>query len=66
VRCPSREHASGMVNDARRRKYLLKGPWSAPPLENCVRITVGPLDLMQRFWAECKDTVVEHASRKPQ
>jgi histidinol-phosphate aminotransferase len=63
VRCPSRDHASALMAEARARKYLLKGPWSAPPLENCVRITVGPLDLMRRFWVDCGDVVVEHASR---
>jgi histidinol-phosphate aminotransferase len=63
VRCPSREHASRLMAEARARKYLLKGPWSSPPLENCVRVTVGPLDLMRRFWADCGGIVVEHGSR---
>ena len=65
VRCPSREHAVRLMAEARQRKYLLKGPWSGVPLENCVRITVGPLDLMQRFWADCKGAFVEHASQRP-
>jgi len=65
VRCPSREHAARLIAEARRQKYLLKGPWTAPPLENCVRITTGPLDLMQRFWADCNGAVIKHGSRAP-
>jgi histidinol-phosphate aminotransferase len=63
VRCPSREHAKSLLAEARRRKYLLKGPWGGQPLENCIRVTVGPLELMQRFWADCKDVVLEHGAR---
>jgi histidinol-phosphate aminotransferase len=60
VRCPSRDHAERLIAEARSRNYLLKGPWSGVPLENCVRITIGPLELMQRFWADCKDVILRH------
>ena len=61
LRCPSAEDGRAIIAGARDRKYLLKGPWTAAPLENCVRVSVGPLALMQKFWSDCKEIVSEHA-----
>lgn len=62
VRCPSAEAGMALIAEARRRRYLLKGPWTAPPLNNCVRVSIGPLELMQTFWSECGDIVKQHAT----
>jgi histidinol-phosphate aminotransferase len=64
VRCPTAEHGREMIAQARTRKYLLKGPWTAAPLENCVRVSIGPRELMHRFWTECGEIVTRHASRR--
>jgi histidinol-phosphate aminotransferase len=64
VRCPSVESGRAVITAARNRKYLLKGPWTAAPLENCVRISVGPLALMKRFWADCKDILTHYATHR--
>lgn len=62
VRCPSAESGRAMIAAARERKYLLKGPWTAAPLQNCIRISVGPLALMQRFWTDCRYIVTQYAT----
>jgi histidinol-phosphate aminotransferase len=62
VRCPSAEAGMALIAEARRRRYLLKGPWTAAPLHNCVRVSIGPLELMQKFWSECEDIVKQHAA----
>jgi histidinol-phosphate aminotransferase len=64
VRCPSMSAGRALISEARRRNYLLKGPWSAPPLQNCVRVSVGPLELMTRFWSDCEDILLQHAARQ--
>lgn len=62
VRCPSADHGREMVEQARQRRYLLKGPWTGAPLENCVRIGIGPLQLMQSFWSDCAEVLRRHAA----
>lgn len=62
VKCNSSDDAKAMMHHARQRKYLLKGPLNFPPLENHVRITVGPPDLMRKFWADCGETIIHYAS----
>lgn len=64
VRCPSLDQARELIAQARQRRYLLKGPWTAVPLVNCVRIGVGPLDLMRRFWTDCAQIVRQFAARR--
>ena len=44
-RCPPGE----LVERLRARGYLVKGPFSAPCLADCIRVTLGPPDLMERF-----------------
>jgi histidinol-phosphate aminotransferase len=57
VRCRSADECRTAIAGARQRGYLLKGPWMQAPLTNCLRISTGPLDLMQRFWADCGDLI---------
>jgi histidinol-phosphate aminotransferase len=63
VRCKSADECRAAIAAARERGYLLKGPWMQPPLTNCLRISTGPLDLMQRFWNDCAD-LIKAAARK--
>jgi hypothetical protein len=37
---------------------LLKGPLNFSPLENFIRITVGPKKLMERFWDDCSEILL--------
>jgi histidinol-phosphate/aromatic aminotransferase/cobyric acid decarboxylase-like protein len=46
------------VDLLRERGYLVKGPFSAPCLADCIRITLGPPDLMARFCDVLEDVVV--------
>lgn len=64
VRCPSLDQARDLIAQAKQRRYLLKGPWTSAPLENCVRIGIGPLDLMKKFWADCAHIVTQYAARR--
>ncbi len=64
LRCTSAEAARDLIAEARRRTYLLKGPFASFPLENCVRISVGTVGLMKTFWADCKDIVLRYAARR--
>lgn len=47
------EHARNVLIDVREKNYLLKGPFSFYPLENCIRITVASKELMSKFWDDC-------------
>lgn len=38
-----------LVERLRERRYLVKGPFSAPCLRDCVRVTLGPPELMAEF-----------------
>lgn len=60
IRCGSLDQGREALNELRRRGYLLKGPFSFAPLQNCIRISIGPLALMQRFWADCGDVLKAH------
>lgn len=53
VACPSADAAREIINQASEKKYLIKGPFSEFPLKNYVRITTGPLSLMESFWDDC-------------
>jgi histidinol-phosphate aminotransferase len=61
MRCKSLDGGRELIAETRIRRYLLKGPFTSSPLENCVRISIGPLDLMRTFWFDCKDMVLRHA-----
>lgn len=55
IRYPELEFAVSAVKGALEKGYSLKGPFTFSPLENCIRISIGPLALMQKFWADCSD-----------
>jgi histidinol-phosphate/aromatic aminotransferase/cobyric acid decarboxylase-like protein len=65
LRCPSLEDARKIIDEAKKKKYLLKGPFTAYPLENCVRVTVGPLCLMKNFWDDCREIITRYALAHP-
>lgn len=63
LRCPSIENAQKIILETKQKKYLLKGPFTIFPLENCIRISIGPLALMKKFWEDCQETIVHYSSK---
>lgn len=63
IPCPNEESAKHIMSFAKIKKYLLKGPFKEKPLNNYVRITTGPLELMKSFWTDCGAYILEHASK---
>jgi histidinol-phosphate aminotransferase len=57
IRVSSRIHPATLVERLRERGYLIRGPFTAPCLRDCVRITLGPPDLMSRFCDALEDVV---------
>lgn len=64
LKCPSFEKGEEIITKANNCGYLLKGPFTFKPLENYIRITVGPLKLMQQFWNDCSQFITNNASQK--
>jgi histidinol-phosphate aminotransferase len=62
IRCGSMEQGGAALAEIRRRGYLLKGPFGFRPLENCIRVSIGPLDLMRRFWADCAEVLKAYSA----
>ena len=58
IRCARLIEPSRLVELLRERGYLVKGPFSAPCLADCIRITLGPPDLMGRFCDVLEEVVV--------
>jgi histidinol-phosphate aminotransferase len=63
LECASYESAVQLVASAREFGYAIRGPLSGYPLENFVRITAGPPDLMRQFWSQCSSKIFECAKR---
>lgn len=53
IRCASDAEARTALSEMRALGYLLKGPFGFSPLENCIRVSVGPESLMRDFWRDC-------------
>ena len=49
IRVAGRCSPARLVDSMKTRGYLIKGPFSAPCLEGCIRVTLGPPDLMAAF-----------------
>jgi histidinol-phosphate aminotransferase len=49
IRCADRIDPATLVDRLSDRGYLVKGPFSAPSLRECVRVTLGPPQLMMQF-----------------
>ncbi len=62
IRCMSQEHGQIALAELRQRGYLLKGPFTFAPLENCIRVSIGPLELMRRFWADGGEILKTHSA----
>jgi histidinol-phosphate aminotransferase len=58
VKYPNIEIVKKVLWGTREKKYLLKGPFSFAPLENCLRITIGPEKVMRKFWDECSEVLI--------
>ena len=59
--CLTEEDAKNLILFARNKKYLLKGPFKENPINNYIRITTGPLSLMQAFWRDCSEGILEYS-----
>lgn len=59
IGCRSMEKAKKALAKLQEKKYLLKGPYSSFPLTNYIRVTIGPLELMKKFWNESIDIIKE-------
>jgi histidinol-phosphate aminotransferase len=49
IRVGDRIEPAVLVERLRERRYLIKGPFGAPCLRDCVRVTLGPPQLMAEF-----------------
>jgi histidinol-phosphate aminotransferase len=63
MRCPGIDTAK-VVESMKRRGYLIKGGFRAPAIRDCIRATVGPADLMQRFLGDLKLSFEEQSQSK--
>lgn len=61
VPCLDEKSAKDLLSFAKSKKYLLKGPFKEEPINNYIRITVGPLVLMKSFWSDCGDAIVQYS-----
>jgi len=57
IGCKSLNDANLALEKISNKKYLLKGPYLSYPLENFIRVTIGPLELMKKFWEDCSDII---------
>jgi histidinol-phosphate aminotransferase len=57
IRCGGVVDPGRLVGLLRDRGYLVKGPFSAPCLADCIRITLGPPALMARFCDTLEDVL---------
>ena len=49
IRCADRVEPGVLVDLMHDRGYLVKGPFTAPCLADCIRVTLGPSALMAQF-----------------
>jgi histidinol-phosphate aminotransferase len=64
IPCPDEAHAKNIIAFARDKKYTLKGPFREDPINNCVRVSTGSLQIMQAFWKDCGDNILLNAIKK--
>jgi histidinol-phosphate aminotransferase len=57
VRVGHRVPPADLVASLRMRGYLVRGPFAAPCMADCIRITVGPPALMEAFCDVLHETV---------
>jgi histidinol-phosphate aminotransferase len=57
IRVAHRISPPRLVNALKERGYLVKGPFDAPCISDCIRVTLGSSELMQRF-AECMKDII--------
>lgn len=62
--CPSEESAITLVEEARKLGYAIRGPLATPPLADFVRITAGPLSVMETFWEQSQELILNLAARR--
>ena len=62
--CRSNAAAAELVDSIREQGFAIRGPLVGPPLDGFVRVTAGPLAMMQEFWRDTKPLFLEFASRR--
>ena len=63
VKCNSQEDSVLAVKAITERGYVLKPPFNFAPLENCIRIGIGPLQLMEKFWEDCAPILKKYGKK---
>ncbi len=63
IRVAHRCEPAQLVETLRSKGYLIKGAFSAPCLADCVRVTLGPADIMAGF-AECLQDALDSLTAK--
>ncbi len=64
IPCPDEARAKNIIAFAKDKKYTLKGPFREEPIQNCVRVSTGSLQIMQDFWKDCGENILLNAIRK--
>jgi len=64
LECSSRNSAIQLIDSSRASGFAIRGPLLGYPLENFVRITAGPLSLMEQFWSQCSSNIFEYAKQR--
>jgi len=59
--CASSEGARALIDEARSRGYAIRGPLRGFPLDDFVRVTVGPKRLMEAFLADNESSIRAYA-----
>jgi histidinol-phosphate/aromatic aminotransferase/cobyric acid decarboxylase-like protein len=62
LRMPETLDGAAVVAGLRERGWLVKGPFREPCLAGCVRVTLGPPELMERFGDALADAVAGAAA----
>ena len=57
IRLPEGQDPAAVVAALRERKWLIKAGFQTPGLVDCIRVTLGPPDLMERFAGELRDVL---------
>ena len=63
IKCKDSKYANILIKKIEKKGYLIKGPYKDKILKNYVRITTGPLKLMESFWRDCHKEIT-YCSKK--
>tara|TARA_B110000444_G_scaffold90697_1_gene85709 strand:+ start:50532 stop:51620 length:1089 start_codon:yes stop_codon:yes gene_type:complete len=55
LKCKNKKSALQIIKMTKQKGYLIKGPFDKYPLKNMIRISIGPINIMRKFWKDCND-----------